>query len=213
LFAGLALIRINRLLDPWVTVQLCSVTGNAMRLFFGTALPRALSRTLEERSAAFIGASGWRTAVPDNWHVTVLFLGERGADDLGLLKDRAAALARTTAPFTLLGGRLETMPTGIPTMLWVRFAACKAFSAAHEDLRRALGVPPSPHQPVVPHITLTRSRGRPTALTNGPLVVPELVVNELTLFHSVAGEKGRRYVPMATWPLTGTGPAGLVAEG
>jgi len=177
-----------------------------VRLFVATSLPAEEADHIMAVAGDVLGDPVWRAAPIDQWHVTALFIGDRPAGLPVPIAERVAAVAGTSAPVRLEGGRLTTMPKDDPRMLWVRFAPSPALTALHHRLAQAVGAPPSIHRPYWPHITLARARATAPPLIGGPLVLDHLVLARLTLFRSDPGVRGRTHTAVAEWPLTGKGP-------
>ena len=170
-----------------------------MRLFFGIKLPAHWRQALAGEAAA-LKAAGVRGTFtrPDNYHLTLVFLGETRQ-----VEEAAHALRRVEGtPFPL------------------RSAAPGCFSKKGGDIW-GLGVEPSPgllavqrplegqlraagfspeERPYRPHITLARRVRSPSGLE--PLTVPsrfpslECTVRQLTLFSSERVDGVLRYVPL-----------------
>ncbi len=182
-----------------------------MRIFIGTSLqPETaadVGRTLQEELAA----PYWRVAPVAQWHVTTLFIGERLETVIPAVSAAIAKLAESHAPILLQHGRVVTMPKQDPTMLWIRFQPNPALTAMHLELAGATGTEPSIHRPYWPHITLARSKAGKAMNIGGDVVLPSLVIDHLTLFHSTLSPEGSVHRPIASWPLTGTDPVDLGA--
>ncbi len=182
-----------------------------MRIFIGTSLqPETaadVATTLEEElSTAF-----WRVAPVAQWHVTALFIGERPETMIPAVSTAIAKLAQSHSPILLQNGRVVTMPKLDPTMLWIRFQPNPALTALHLALAAATGTEPSIHRPYWPHITLARANPGKAMNIGGDVVLPSLVIDRLTLFHSTLSPHGSVHQPIASWPLTGTDPVDLGA--
>ena len=184
-----------------------------LRLFIGTAISIEHAKRLQHAAGAELCAPHWRIAPLPQWHVTALFLGERDARHVEDYRTKVARVAERTPPIVLVDGRIVTMPKTDPTMLWTRFQPHPGLTQLHHDLAAEFGVEPSHYIPYWPHITMGRSKGRPTEIADGPVLVQELVLRELTLFRSTRGEEGSVHDPLATWPLSGRGPVGPKAVG
>ena len=102
------------------------------------------------------------------------------------------------------------MPKQEPTMLWVRFQPNPALTALHVSLAQATGTGPSIHRPYWPHITLARAIAGHPGPVDGPVVLPLLVIDHLTLFHITPSSAGSVHHPIASWPLSGRGPVAPV---
>ncbi|MBL7952338.1 MAG: RNA 2',3'-cyclic phosphodiesterase [Flavobacteriales bacterium] len=177
-----------------------------MRLFLGTAVPLAIAKDVRDRTTPFLPEDVCCKAPLEQWHITAIFIGERQATSLSIIRDAAAHLASITAPITIEHGRLTTMPKETPSMMWVRFVPSPALTALHVALAFRTGSRPSVYRPYWPHITLARTRKRNVTHINGDPVIKRMRLNELTLFRSLRGPNGSVHEILENWPFTGTCP-------
>ena len=173
-----------------------------MRLFIGTALPAHVSASLTGQVQGFLSDPRWRAAPVEQWHVTALFIGERPAGQLERIQAEVERIASGTPHIRLSEGRLITMPKDAPYMLWVRFTPHPALTALHHALAQATGTAPSAYVPYWPHITLARTARTNAPAHNGDIVLPELMLDHLTLFRSQLAPGGMAHTPLYTWPLS-----------
>ncbi|MCS7240858.1 MAG: RNA 2',3'-cyclic phosphodiesterase [Candidatus Bipolaricaulota bacterium] len=182
-----------------------------MRLFFCVELAEEVKRALAEvarvcRTA--LGDGSW--VLPENYHLTVRFLGEVAEARLPQLLEAGKRAAAETQPFTLtldlLGGFPEPRAARV---LWVGSRAeppeFQKLSWRVEEAVRALGFPPEKKGPVA-HITLARFKSpkdlRPLLARVVPNV-PEAKLAELTLMRSELRPEGAKYTPLASWTFGG----------
>jgi 2'-5' RNA ligase len=135
---------------------------------------------------------GVRFVRPDNWHVTLRFLGEADPAIVASALDQAllpTVHARLGPAVDVLAERALVVPvTGID-----------ALAAAVEAATSDLGQPP--RKRFVGHLTLARLHRRatmPEAL--GALVGGAFDVTEIALVQSRLHPDGARYETLATWP-------------
>jgi 2'-5' RNA ligase len=177
-----------------------------MRLFVGTGMAPVMTTWLHSELRDELDREHWRMAPLAQWHVTALFIGDVDASRLEQVKEQVAMHAAQYGPLRLLNGRSACMPTGHPSMLWVRFDPHDGLSALHRSLAAGIGVAPSPFDPYIPHITLARTHAHNVPeLTEQPLL-PELVLSELTLYRTERSPSGSLHTALFTVPLMGTGP-------
>ena len=137
---------------------------------------------------------GVRFVPPENWHVTLRFLGDADTDDVSAMLDTAvlpAAIARLGAGVDLLFDRLLAVPvTGVENLATVV-----------DRVTRGLGTePPGPR--FVGHLTVARGkRGASMPPALGALVRAEWDVTEIALVHSRLRPTGAEYETVATWPV------------
>ena len=136
-----------------------------------------------------------RFVPPENWHVTLRFLGDADTDDVSAALDTAvlpAAIARLGAGVDLLFDRLLAVPvTGVENL-----ADCRR-SRHPRAGHRAAGTPlrRTSHRRPLP----TAAPSMPPAL--GALVRAEWDVTEIALVHSRLRPTGAEYETVATWPV------------
>lgn len=178
------------------------------RLFLGIPFPAAtaaaLSRQLRQRFPR--GLPG-RPVPPENWHITLRFLGEvePEARDRLLLALDPEGLGR---PFELVLDRLGAFPSDSRArVLWLgsqdRDSPILELAANVEQRVRQAGFP-AEERPFSPHVTLARLR-EPENLRHaigggdGPRLT--LSVTEIALFRSHLGGPAARYEVVRWLPL------------
>lgn len=136
---------------------------------------------------------GIRFVRPENWHVTLRFLGEGAIDTVADALDSAtlpAATARLGAGVDVLFDRLLAVPVdGLDDL-----------AAAVDHATAGLGSEP-PRRRFVGHLTVARARRNahmPRAL--GALVQIAWPVEEIALVQSRLRPTGAEYETVATWP-------------
>jgi 2'-5' RNA ligase len=175
------------------------------RLFFGLWPDDALRRTLASRVPDLIGEYPCKPQRPDQWHLTLEFLGNVEATRQPALHAAALqalqALSSVGVPEEeLVFDRLEhwarpevlcLVASTVPPALARLVAALRAAIAerAFEPERREFR----------PHLTLARkARRRVSARQVDPLPWP---VRTLVLARSVSDAAGSRYEPLASWNI------------
>lgn len=154
-------------------------------------------------------APGLRWADPDEWHLTLVFLGEVDQERLPAV---AGALGREVGahePLRLAVRDWGTFPRGGPraSVLWAGLGGdTEALGLLADGLRVAAvgaGVPVE-HRPYVPHITVARSRPArdltETLRILGSLRGRGWRASEVHLVESRPG-RGDRYRTLRTWRL------------
>src|SRR5690606_22845416 len=170
-----------------------------MRSFLGLPVTGALRQQLQAYCAATpAGLARWEAA--DDWHLTLVFLGDldtaRQAALAPAVSTLCAALAPVRqplsepAPFPAPGSRvlaLEGEP--VPALL--------ALQQGLLDVCRAQGHPVDARR-FRPHVTLARQHAGRVP----PMGPAQLEAGEVVLYHSgEADAAGRRYRRAACWPL------------
>ena len=174
------------------------------RLFTGLEVPDEVAEVL---SALRGGLSGARWITPDNYHITLRFIGD--VDD-GVAQDAAMILGRiqrTTFPVIVEG--LGVFGGDRPRALVVRIVPTSALvelQAEHERLLRRIGLPPETRK-FTPHITLARLKDTsPFEVANflghsGHVPPMQFIPDGFTLFSSRASTGGGPYVVEAGYPF------------
>jgi 2'-5' RNA ligase len=176
--------------------------------------PDAVSELLAAVDAVRTDAPRVRWTAPEQWHLTLAFLGEVADDRRPELEERLARAANRHPPLTLRfagGGRfgsgvLFTRVDGDREPL-TRLAASVAAAARRSRI-------PVDDRPYRPHLTLARGRGRgdddlgPLAARLGTFTGRMWPATHLDLVQSRLGQgpgHTARYVSVASWPLAGRG--------
>ncbi|MBC7221646.1 RNA 2',3'-cyclic phosphodiesterase [Candidatus Bipolaricaulota bacterium] len=182
-----------------------------MRLFFCIELAEDVQEALAQVAKRFrvsLGDGSW--VPPENYHLTVRFLGEVPEEKLSQLLEVGKKVAQEAKPFVLALEVLGGFPQ--PKAARVFWAGSRAESAEFrklcqqvEEAVQALGFPPEKKEPL-PHVTLARFKTpkdlRPI-LPKESLAVPEILVERLTLMRSELRPEGAKYTPVASWRFGG----------
>ena len=176
-----------------------------LRLFVGIGFPPELKLRL---SLLCAGLPGARWVDPDNFHLTLRFIGETGED---VASDIDAALARVKArrfPLQLAGTGLFASGERART-LWVGIERHPDLVALRDKVEQALirtGLPPEPRK-FAPHVTLARLNNPPRDLLHDFLAAHALFradplpVEGFHLIASFPTKAGAIYEDQAEYPL------------
>ena len=174
------------------------------RLFSGLEIPAALG---ERRAMLRAGPSGARWIDPENYHLTLRFIGD--VDDI-TGREFAAQLARIRSDrFELALQGLGSFGGRKPRAVWAGVAPSPALASlqrAHERAARSAGLPPEGRN-FTPHVTLARLRNvRAPAVAayleaNGAFQSAPFPVDRFVLLSSRASTGGGPYVIEETYPL------------
>jgi 2'-5' RNA ligase len=184
-----------------------------MRLFIAVDLERHILDQIEQLMASQKStAPRARWLRGDQLHVTLLFLGEVAAEQVGAVGAKLTEVARAHTPLVLGVSAAGGFPTAArPRVLWLGLSGdTVALGALQRDLERALAqwVSSAESSAFQPHVTLARSRYRggdsrlgqcATELyrvTLGPSSVREVV-----LYQSQPSSGGVRYTALLRAPL------------
>jgi len=184
-----------------------------MRTFFCLPIDAGLRGTVTTLSEALRrrlgpGAGSW--VRPENFHVTVQFLGEIDPMLTVDLERLARGVAGRIEPFDLVVDRVGAFPSlDRPRVVWAGGEAPEAFV----DLLRTLGRELAPlgfeeeRRTSVTHITFVRLQGRPVRLEEAVaglrLPMHVLRAEKLILMESQLRSGGAEYAPLFTVPLGG----------
>ena len=136
--------------------------------------------------------SGVRFVAPENWHVTLRFLGEARPDEVIDVLDRVtlpAARARLGPSVDIVGDRALVLPvSGLDGL-----AAAVAEHTAH------IGAPQ--RRRFAGHLTIARvKRHVPMPPVLGTFLTTEFEVGEVALVESRLQPQGARYTTIGIWP-------------
>jgi RNA 2',3'-cyclic 3'-phosphodiesterase len=174
------------------------------RLFSGIEIPAAVAHRLILVRA---GLSGARWIDPENYHLTLRFLGDV---DGTAARDFAHSLGGIVAsPFELRLDTLGSFGGRKPRAIFANVEASSALESlqrAHERAARAAGLPPEPRN-YTPHVTVARLKGTSSDSVatylerQGGFSTEPFEVTRFVLFSSRASVGGGPYVVEAAYPL------------
>ncbi len=193
------------------------VKAMKLRTFLGISLADALRANLDLWTRAMEpNLNGVRWVPAAQMHVTLQFLGEIDAEVLGLIEQRAQAIAQQIPP-----SRLEVGGVGIfkslrhPRILWAGIQGDgQTLTRLHRELSEALRDLPVDQQALrqkfFPHITIARVRKnqRPRGLEHflklgNDKHFGEFPLEAVTLFKSELTREGARYSTITRFELGG----------
>jgi len=184
----------------------------SQRLFVGIALTEpvrdALAGCLLEQRVRELAPSALRWLPPENWHLTLQFLGAVQEDRIAAVRAacQRAALGQGGFELELAGAGAFGSPRRA-RIVWIGVARGDDQLAA---LAESLFTQTEPlgfereqrayrgHATVARLKTPTRVEALLAAIRVPPL---SMAVHELTLFRSHTSSQGARYEPLASWPL------------
>jgi 2'-5' RNA ligase len=183
-----------------------------MRLFVAVSPPDHAVAELRSATAAMRSAHPQpRWTPPDQWHLTVAFLGEVGDEARA---DLSARLGRTAARHPPMRLALHGAGRFGDRVLWTGVAgdvgALRGLAASVRAAARRTGIAVE-DRPYQPHLTLAFGRDgadlRPLVAALSGFAGSTWTAGELHLVRSHLGAgPGRpsRYEAISTWPLTGS---------
>jgi 2'-5' RNA ligase len=174
------------------------------RLFTGLEIPVEVSESLATLRGGLPGA---RWIDPENYHVTLRFIGD--VDDV-VAHEVASMLGRVRRqPFELRVEDLKSFGGRKPRAVVATIGPSQAvmeLQAEHERLMQRVGLEPEGRK-YIPHVTLARLRessSRQVAdylAVRAPFRSPSFQVARFVLFSSRASVGGGPYVVEAAYPL------------
>jgi 2'-5' RNA ligase len=152
-----------------------------------------------------------RWAPPENWHVTLLFLGQAWPRLVDWIQGQVQQVSRSAVPFQTRVSGLGAFPS--PERARVLWAGLDdpgaAMSRIAADLSQALSAEfPPEGRPFFPHLTVARSDPplrMPEAFAQTGVPSKEFQVRSLVLFRSHIRRPAPWYELLATFPLGGRG--------
>lgn len=141
----------------WSESARISETGQLPRLFTGLEVPYDVQLALSLKRGGLLGA---RWIDPENYHITLCFIGDvdnHVADEVSYELDRAASFES----FRLRLSHLGTFGGDKPRALYAGVEnneALQRLQAMHERILRRVGLAPDARK-FVPHVSLARLRG------------------------------------------------------
>jgi 2'-5' RNA ligase len=170
----------------------------SVRCFFAVWPDAAARRRIAAAAAVVEGGAGARLVPPENYHLTVAFVGEIAAAQLAVLRQVGREL-RATA-FTPTFDAYEYWPKPEVVVAAAREIPA-ALSGLWQRLHRDLnghGLALAPKR-LRPHVTLAR---KVTQAPVWPAMSPvEWSAREFSLVRSDSAEAGPAYTVVDTWPL------------
>ena len=177
-----------------------------MRLFIAIDLPREVRYLLSSLSGH--GMQGARWVPPENYHLTLRFIGETPAYQAEEIDHVLAALKSPGFELTLAGLGVFAK-SGRSTSLWVGAERNPALDRLRNKIETALqrlGLEPERRR-FAPHVTLARLDNVPEAKLAGFLQAhnlfraPAVLVRHFTLFSSQLGKEQAVYTAEVEYGL------------
>jgi 2'-5' RNA ligase len=181
-----------------------------LRLFLAVDIPEAAKRMVADAIAPWRAASPKaRWVPPENWHITLKFLGPSYPRLLAWIEEEVAAVATATSPVRVRLSGLGAFPSlGRARVCW---AGVDEPSGALARLSSALDVALGKEfradaRGFRPHLTVARSEppiALPPAYGATPLVTEAFAVERVVLFRSQLRRPAPRYESLEQFPLRG----------
>lgn len=185
-----------------------------MRLFFAVPLGESVRETVRRAVARFPAPDPpWRWIPPENYHITLKFIGEADPALAGELRQAGAEAAAGTPAFTLRFGRFGAFPDiSRPRVIFYGIedgmGPLASLAARLEDACEALGIERE-RRPFRAHLTLARIKRPVTGPIRDALrSVPPLsaaaaqVADRFSLMSSTLDRDGAFYDEIDSWNLS-----------
>jgi 2'-5' RNA ligase len=174
-----------------------------MRLFFALFVPPDLHPKLLEVQAKAVAFKGWRLTRPEQFHLTLLFMGEVGAEWLELFSDVGQRISAEVAPFVVKMGGTGYFPEGGTPRVWFVKASGDGLELLAGGLRRALPGFAGQSKKFKPHITLARKKDSAPRVNVGVESL-EFIASEFCLVESELDKTASKYRIVERFGLVGT---------
>lgn len=174
------------------------------RLFTGIEIPGSIAQGL---SLLRGGVPGARWVDPENYHMTLRFIGDIDGAAARDVMQILGAVRRP--PFDIVLDRLDQFGGKKPRAIFAAASpnpALLELQADHERLMQRIGLPPEQRK-YSPHVTLARLRDTSAhqvadyLASRAPFRAPPFPVSRFVLFSSKASTGGGPYVVEAAYPL------------
>jgi 2'-5' RNA ligase len=179
-----------------------------LRLFVAVEVPPATRGAIEEAIAPWRATfPRVRWVPPENWHITLKFLGTTSPRLRGWVEAAIARAAAGQQPFEVHVRRLGSFPSpGRARVMWAGPAGeseslTTLVTAVEDELAREF---PRERRAFHAHLTVARSDPPlrlPAAFAETPLDAGAFMVDHLVLFRSHLRRPSPRYEPLASSPM------------
>ncbi len=177
-----------------------------MRIFFGVRLSQpqtALIASGQARISQELEGARPRLVAPDNFHLTLAFLGNLGTSRLEGLRQCGGQIARQCEPGLATMSRISGFPHAGSRIIALTGTSDRLLDNLHESLLECLSASSYlvERRPFLPHITLARLTYSVIPSPCWPLSL-ELPIASFALFHSVSNTRGVQYRVLDEWALS-----------
>ena len=176
-----------------------------LRLFTAITLPENVRMELTGLRGGLRGA---RFIEPENYHITLRFIGDVNERTANEAVEALSRIRRAPFPVSITG--LGSFGSRKPHAVWARVEPTPPLMELQAEQERALqhiGLPPETRR-FTPHITIARLRGTTQQnvadwlTVRGGFVVPPFLADHFALLSAKASAGGGPYLVERTFPLT-----------
>jgi len=174
-----------------------------MRTFVALEIPDWYAGEVADFVRSFGPTVEGRFTPPENYHVTLAFLGNTPEPAVRQVMDVLDELVRIATPATLTPEGLGTFGRPHDCTLWLGFQRTDELDDLAHDLRERLGVRgiPFDRKPFVPHLTLARRVQLPEGALPATGFPGRCRTARVTLYKSTLQPEGAAYQPLYTVEL------------
>jgi RNA 2',3'-cyclic 3'-phosphodiesterase len=184
-----------------------------LRLFIALPLPEQLKQhlqELQEQLKALLPQPEIRWTTPEQWHLTLIFLGTTPSEKLSIIQQAMQRAVKRLEPFTLSTTSLGTFPSlQRPSVLWIGLSGdSNKLQQLHDGLSQGLGgLLESEERNFKAHITLARIKqfglGKEVRKTFAEVATTaqQWQVEEVSLYSSLLKPSGSEYTKLYTLSL------------
>lgn len=176
------------------------------KIFIGIELSPSVKKRLDRR------ISEWKDLPvkwvrPENFHITLLYLGYVHDDAVPEICEAATRSAQSVDSFDIALEEIVLAPEGEnPKMIWVDGPASQELKSLRENLEKALGVFVAEKKEFHPHVMLGRIRKHKWEALDGKPSIKEnfsvgVAVNQIVVFESKSVRGKRVHEPVETCEL------------
>ncbi|MFB6346534.1 MAG: RNA 2',3'-cyclic phosphodiesterase [bacterium] len=183
-----------------------------MRAFFGIPCPESVRETLEPMAVELADTTNIKTVRPENYHLTVKFLGDISQSDCRDFDSLLQSRLPTPGPLKLDVEHVGVFPSmEHPSVVWAGIEPTESLQLVHDEVESValdLDFDPEDHD-FRPHVTLGRYKNS----MNNKQKLLEWIQNygdehfasfeagNLHLYESELTQDGPIYSSLVSWPL------------
>lgn len=180
------------------------------RLFVGIKMPNKINEEIQKAKAKLEVEVPGRWLPPQNWHVTLKFLGSCSIDMLSEISDALRKVVGKNSTFFTKVTDFGCFPSQkYARVFWLGLETSSSFEQLQSDTESSLenlGFP-SENRSFHPHVTLVRfkkpARINCETINELATVKGTVQVKEITLFESVLTPQGATYLKLENFKLKG----------
>jgi len=172
------------------------------RVFIGINIPEDISKNI---SSIQTGPENIKWVKPENFHITITFLGQIEDDIFNSIKKPLSEIS-----FNQFKINLKSIGYWQSGVLWIGASNWLELPNLKDQIDKKLleiGIKIEP-KPYVPHVTIARPKGRPMDKSlrsfiesNKNFSTTSFTAKEFVLFESIQDDQGSKYISHQHYPL------------